>query len=203
MLETTIANLGGLSYTGIWIISFLSNMVIPVPEEVVLLTLGYFSGAAGMPIGVVMLITISALLLNDVLIYWLSYTGSTFTTFLYEKFFKRRISKRGDSWIEHHIGNVVIISRFLMQLRFIGPFMAGQRKLSLRRFVAYDMLALVIYVPLYLLLGRYFHHRVEMIIADIGVIKNIILIVVGLILVYVSGVFASRALFKRKAQRND
>jgi hypothetical protein len=42
--QSIITELGALSYVGIWITALLSNIVIPIPEEVVLLGFGYLAG---------------------------------------------------------------------------------------------------------------------------------------------------------------
>ena len=38
--EEAIKQLGALSYGGIWVVSFLANIVIPIPEEIILFDLG-------------------------------------------------------------------------------------------------------------------------------------------------------------------
>lgn len=196
--QDVLTQLGALSYAGIWVVSFLSNIVIPVPEEIVLLALGYISSTNNIPLWILFPLVISALLVNDIFIYTLSARGSAFVTRIYDRFFKQRINKKETTWMSAHVGKVVVVSRFLVQLRFIGPFYAGQKKFPLKSFVLYDLFALCIYVPLYILLGRYFHHRVELIIKDIGVVKNIILIIAGGIISYGVLRFASRLLFSKK-----
>ncbi len=195
--ESVIAELSALSYLGIWVVSFLSNIVIPVPEEVVLLAIGYISGTNNLPLWILFPLVSSGLLVNDIIIYKLSYHGSGFVNRIYDRFFKHRVNKRGDSWMQKNVGAVVFISRFLVQFRFIGPFFAGQRKYPMRQFVLYDALAIGLYVPLYILLGRYFHHRIELILHDISILKNIILTIIGAIVAYGIFRFASKLLFKK------
>lgn len=179
-----ITELGALSYAGIWIVGLLSNMIIPVPEEVVLLALGYLAGTGSINIAIVIPLIISGLLLSDVIVYSLAKKGSSFITWIYTKFFSKYLKYKNQDWFDAHMGKIIFFSRFMIQLRFIGPFLAGQKKLPLRTFVKYDLLALVIYVPLYLFLGLFFHSRIKSIIDNVGVIKNSILIIFGILIIF-------------------
>lgn len=182
--ETFIASLGGLSYLGIFAISLVANILFIVPEEVVLLGLGYAARAGGVDIFAVIPLVITGLLTSDAVLYALSKGNSRAIHFLYERIFSKRVaffSKKlsGDeSWMEKHLEQVIFYSRFLMQLRFIGPFMAGKHKASIRTFFTYELAALVIYVPLLLWIGWYFRSRIEHIIDRIDLAHNIVLIAV-------------------------
>lgn len=180
--EDVINQLGALSYGGIWLVSFLSNVVIPIPEEIILLALGYLSGTGAVNGVIVIPLVISALLINDIVIFKLSRRGSKITTYLYTRFFEKRVKKKGELWLNMNIKRIIFFSRFLMQLRFIGPFLAGSRKIPQKDFIITDLLALIVYVPLYVGLGWYFHSRVLLIIKDVGIAKNIVLLIVGVII---------------------
>ncbi len=196
--QTIITELGALSYIGIWVVSFLSNIVIPVPEEVILLALGYLAGTGQISLIIVLPIIISGLLLSDCILFILSKKGSRIVTWLYTKFFSKRFKQKDQMWIDTHIGKIIFFSRFLIQLRFIGPFLAGQKKLSLKTFIKYNLSALVIYVPLYVLLGDFFHSRVKSIVERVGVAKNIAFVFVSLLLAYALFLSIYRLLFKAK-----
>jgi membrane protein DedA with SNARE-associated domain len=196
--EEVINQLGALSYGGIWFVSFLSNVVIPIPEEIVLLALGYLSGTGAVNGFIVIPIIISALLANDIILYSLAKRGSKITTYLYNHFFAKRLEKRGDAWLNMNIGSVIFFSRFLVQLRFIGPFIAGTRRLPIKKFILYDFLALVVYVPLFTGLGWYFHSRIILIIEEVGIVKNIILLIVALVLFYSLARFLYKLTLKNK-----
>lgn len=179
-----IADLGGLSYIGIFGISLIANILFIVPEEVVLLGLGYVARAGDINIFAVIPLVILGLLTSDYVLYYLSKGNSKTIHFLYDRIFSKRIaffSKKlsGDErWIESNIEKVIFYARFLMQLRFIGPFMAGKHNVAPRRFVTYELAALVLYVPLLLWIGWYFRSRIEHIIGSIDKAHNIILIAV-------------------------
>lgn len=186
--EGFISSLGGLSYIGIFGISLVANILFIVPEEVVLLGLGYVARAGGVDIFLVIPLVLLGLLSSDAVLYSLSRGDSRTITFLYERIFSKRIaffSKKlaGDeAWLERNIEKVVFYSRFLMQLRFLGPFMAGKCKVRPRTFFTYELAALIIYVPLLLWVGWYFRSRIEHIIGGIDKAHTIILIAVITIL---------------------
>lgn len=183
--QNIIAELGAMSYIGIWFVSLLSNIVIPVPEEIVLLALGYIAGTGQVSIIILLPLIISGLLLSDIIMYLLSKKGSRFVTWLYNKFFSKKLEHKSQGWFDTHINKIVFFSRFLIQLRFIGPFVAGQKKMPIKNFIKYDMAALVIYVPLYVLLGLFFHNRVKSIVENVGVVRNIVLVFFGVLAAYI------------------
>lgn len=177
-----LGQLNALSYGGLWVVSFLSNAIIPVPEEITLLSFGYLAGTGKVDILFLIPIAISGLLTSDIIVYTLSKKGSRLVISIYEKFFAKKIENHSESWFDINLTKIVFFSRFLVQLRFIGPFLAGQKNMPLKKFISYDLLALSLYVPIYILLGKYFHSRVQSIINDVNVLRNIMLLMGGVIL---------------------
>ena len=195
--ESVINQLGALSYGGIWFVSFLSNIVIPIPEEIVLLALGYLSGTGAINGYVIIPIVISALLLNDFVLFLLSKHGSRFTNFLYKRFFAKRLEKNGNFFNNISTNKIIFFSRFLMQLRFLGPFLAGTRGARKKDFLKYNLLALLVYVPLYVGLGWYFHSRVLLIIKDVSIAKNIFLMIFATVIIFALIKTSYRWIFKK------
>ncbi len=179
--QTLITSLGTLSYIGVFGISMLANVVIPVPEEVVLLALGYVAHIGTINVFYLIPIVILGLFTSDIILYFLSQKNNRFVTYFYAKLFAKRLADKHE-WVDHNITKVIFFSRFLIQLRFLGPFMAGQHGVKLRTFITYELAALVIYVPLIVWTGWYFQSRVERIVSGVGLARNIFLIVVGLLI---------------------
>ena len=73
-------------------------------------------------------------------------------------------------------GKVIFISRFLVQLRFLGPFIAGQSRVSWKKFLVWDILALSVYVSVLMWAGHYFEHRIDSIFDGINTAKNVLLV---------------------------
>ncbi len=196
--QNIITELGALSYVGIWVVALLSNIVIPVPEEIVLLALGYLAGTGSANILILIPLVISGLLVSDIVMYLLARKGSRFVTWLYTKFFSKRLTNKNDQWFSDHMDKIIFFSRFLIQLRFVGPFIAGQKKVEPKRFIKYDFAALIIYAPLYMLLGLFFHSRVKAIVGNVGVVRNIVLVIVGFIVAFMLFRYIYSVLFKDK-----
>lgn len=197
MSETQIIvnQLVALSYVGIFFVSIIANAVVPVPEEVVLLAFGYIIGTGTINFFAVLVLVILGVAVGDIAMFTLSRTNNRFVTFFYNKLFAKLLEKRGDKWVEDNIKKIVFFSRFMIQFRFIGPFLAGQKKMSFKTFLFYDMLAISIYVPLYLLLGWYFHKKLSLIVENVHIAQNIILLVVGIVVVMSITRFLYRQLF--------
>lgn len=180
--EALISTLGTFSYIGIFGVSLLANIVIPVPEEIVLLALGYLAGSGHASVYTIIPIIILGLLASDLVMYFLARAGNRWIQGFYDKFFAHRLEAKQD-WIENNMEKVIFYSRFMVQLRFIGPFMAGHLKVPLRTFVTYELAALVIYVPLFVWIGYYFQSRIVRIIDTVDIIRNAVLIGVAIIIV--------------------
>ncbi len=198
--QELISQLGALSYLGIFGVSLLANMVIPVPEEVVLLALGYLAGIGVVNAFILIPIVILGLLISDNVIYYLSKKGNKLINGVYNKFFSRRLESKRE-WLNLHIEKVIFFSRFLVQLRFLGPFLAGQEKVSWRKFLTYELAALVLYVPFLIWVGFYFRNRVEFIISGVNAIKNAVLIFIGVLLLISLSKVARRFLFDRPSSK--
>lgn len=201
-IQVLVEQLGTFSYLGIFGISFLANVVIPVPEEIVLLALGYVAHSGAMSGFVLVPIVMAGLLASDIVMYLLSKKHNRLVTLFYQKVFAPRLrSKRG--WLEAHPEKVIFFSRFLVQLRFLGPFMAGQMNVSWRTFIVYELAALVLYVPILIAAGYYFRDRIELIASGVGIVRNGIIILVALAVVLSISKFVYRYLFGEKGTATE
>ena len=189
-METSeiIRTVGAMSYIGIFGISFLANIVVPVPEEVVILAIGYVAGMANgnLNFWVVLPIVIFGMFLSDFIMFALSRHGNKIVRLVYDKFFAKLVPMN-DEFIQKHINKIIFISRFLVNLRFIGPFLAGQAKSSYRRFVLLDGAAIILYASVLLWAGHYFSNRIESIFSGVGLFKNILLVIIGVVILITIG----------------
>lgn len=187
-MQSFIEELGGLSYLGIFGISLVANILFIIPEEIVLLGMGYVARAGNIDIFIVIPLVILGLLISDLILYSLSRGNNRLIHFLYDRIFSKRIAffsktlSGDEAWMENNVHKVVFYVRFLMQLRFLGPYMAGRHRLPRKTFFTYELAALIVYVPLLLWIGWYFRSRFETIISRIDVAHNIVLALVLLLL---------------------
>lgn len=176
-----IASLGGLSYFGVLILAFLSNMFIPVPEEIILVVMGYLSGNGLFLYPLVMGLFVLGLMISDYMLYSLTLRGSRLV-----RGFIKRLQKRGllknEGYTRRHIKKIIFFSRFLVYLRFIGPVMSGYLKVDRKTFLTHNFLALVVYVNIFLGLGHHFHKQIEIITEGVARFKNYLL--TGLLIIF-------------------
>jgi membrane protein DedA with SNARE-associated domain len=179
-----IASLGGLSYFGVLILAFLSNMFIPVPEEVILVVMGYLSGNGMFMYPLVMALFILGLMISDYMLYSLTLKGSKLVKGFIKKLQKKGLLKN-ERYTKKHIKKIIFFSRFLIYLRFIGPVMSGYLKIDRKTFLTHNFLALVVYVNIFLGLGHHFHRQLEIITEGVARFKNYLffaILVIGTIL---------------------
>ena len=200
--ESLLIQLGALSYLGIFVVSLLANMFLPVPEEAILLSLGYLAGIGKLNALILMPIVISGLLISDIGIYYLSKKGNKLVEGIYKKFFAKQVAKRID-WAKEHIDKVIFFSRFMIQLRFLGPFLAGHLKVKTKEFIKLDFVALFIYVPLYVFIGWFFQSKILDIVNNVKKAENIAVIIIGCIVGYSILKFIYKLLFTRSAEEGN
>ncbi|MEZ4114355.1 MAG: VTT domain-containing protein [Candidatus Paceibacterota bacterium] len=173
-------SIGGLTYGGVFILALLSNLFIPVPEEIVLLAMGYLTGIGIFAYPIVMAVFIVGMLISDYLLYSLSKKGSRLTIKLQKRLEKRGILKN-KNFVGKNINKIIFFSRFLIYLRFIGPVLSGAVGVERKRFLKLDFLALVIYVNLFLGLGNYFHKQLIIITDGVAKFKNYLLFFLAIV----------------------
>ena len=175
-------NLGALSYIGIFGGTFVANMFPGVPEEIFLIALGYLIGQHLFSFWLCFGLVVLALFMTDTLLYFVSRSGNRVAYKIGNFLLGGTLEKRLP-FIEQHISKIIYFARFIFQARFLGPFLAGTVKYPYKKFVVFELLALVSYVPLCFLLGMYFQNRIELIINGVGIVGNIILFVICLMAV--------------------
>ncbi len=172
--------IGGLTYGGMFILALIANMVVPVPEEIVLIAVGYFSAKGQFNFLYSYGIFVAGMFVSDTILYFMAYKGSRITKRLQRKIENNRHLK-DEGFVQRHIRKIIFISRFLMYLRWIGPVISGVARVPYKKFAILDFLALLVYVPLILFLGFYFENYIDKIISDVNRIRNIFMLIFSII----------------------
>lgn len=175
------------SYLGIFGIAFIANAFPGIPEEVFILALGYLGSTPSFNMFFVGVVALVGMFLSDCIIFGISRGGARFYQKIAEKLFgKDDVEKMTHSSVaKKHINKIIFFSRFVVQVRFLGPFLAGLYRVSWKRFLFYDTLALLVYVPVALFLGSYFQGRMEKILSGSAIVGNYVLILVVVIAVFI------------------
>lgn len=174
-----------LSYLGVFItLAFLGHF-LPLPEEVLLLIVGYIASLGIGNLWIYIIVSLIAGSSGDLFLYYLSKKGNKLLLHLDHSTDKKRIA-RYENLMKNHGGKTIFTLRLIVGLRVLGPIAAGSAKVSWKKFVFYDLLALSIYYPVLILIGYSFHSNLRNLISDISILSHIIFFavvgIVGLIL---------------------
>lgn len=183
-INSAIQSLGALSYGGIFVLALMVNFIIPIPEEIILVLLGYIASTGAFEIWIISPILVSGMIISDMILFSVSRHGSKYIQKLKKKIQNNRLL-RDDAFVHSHIKKIIFISRFITHFRFIGPVLSGSIKTKWQTFFVYDIAALCIYVTGWLFLGDYFHGRIQTAIEGVGVFRNILFIVIVIIAVII------------------
>lgn len=198
MQETNIIieSIGALQYGGIFVLALMSNMLIPVPEEIMLLISGYLTGVGTFKFLPTAVLFILGMFISDIVLFYLSGHGNKYVLKLKNKIGGDGFLKN-EEFIKKHIKKIIFFSRFLVYIRFIGPVLSGGVKTKWSTFLFYDFIALLVYVPLVLFLGNYFHKNISGVISGVESGKNIVLIVFGIIALFLIFKLINKTFLKR------
>lgn len=196
-----IRQVSAMSYLGIFALSFTANVVVPVPEEVVILAIGYVGGTEILNFWIALVMVIVGSFVSDLGMFALSRNNNRFVTGFYNKFFVK-IFPIDQDFLKIHSEKVVFFSRFLVQLRFLGPFIAGQIRMSWKRFIFWDLLALIVYVPILMWAGHYFAKSLGRIFDGINSIRNIVIVLAVLAVLWSLGKIIRKFFINKYAEQH-
>lgn len=177
MTAFLLTTLHQLSYPGLFLLLAGSAIVLPIPEEIILLTAGYLTA-----IGVVTFywgipVSIAGLLIGDVFLFTLARFGGEYAQKL-----RARVNKIGldKTWIfsPQQPLRAVFILRFLTGFRFIAPIYAGFEQASWKGYLLVDILGIIIFVPLMFAFGYEFHNSIVAFIAGFEIVRHAVFIFV-------------------------
>ncbi len=166
-----------LSYLGIFLWFLFTQLVVvmPIPEEVVLLSIGYVSAIGVWNPLISGPIAVGTLLLADNIFYFLARSGNRYI---------RRVAGRSDSSLrektesrmKRNMPKTVFSLTFVPRLRFFGPILAGAMRVKWHLFVAADAASLVIFVSIYVSLGYFFHASIAALFKGLAAAEDVLII---------------------------
>lgn len=155
---------------------------IPIPEEVVLVILGYLSGVDKFSFWLVYLFVTIGVVLGDNVFYWLSFKNNRYLSKLTRQVQSDLLIKY-ENLMSRHIGLTILILRFFIGFRFLGPLVAGSLRVSWFRFFVYDFMVVTGYLGFFLCLGYLFHQRLLTVITFIERSRSFLLSAVVILLI--------------------
>jgi membrane protein DedA with SNARE-associated domain len=181
-----------LSYAGIFVWFLVTQLVIvmPIPEEAVLLSIGYVAAGGVWNPFVAAAISLATLLLADNVFYFLSKSGNRWVARLVRRSGGGAFA-RAESQMRRNMPRAVFTMTFIPRLRFFGPVLAGVLKLRWHSFFVADASALAIHVSVYLSLGYFFHAKLLALFKRTTLVHHVVFIagvvIVGVIVGIVAG----------------
>ncbi len=177
MLTTALPLIHQLSYLGLFLLLAGGAIVLPIPEEVTLLTAGYLVAIGVINVAGGIAVSIAGLLVGDVFLFFLARTGASYAHKLRERVNKIGLDK---TWLfaPARLWRAVFFLRFLTGFRFIAPIYVGFEEMPWRNYLSVDLLAIIIYVPIMFALGFYFHTIILAFIAGFEVVRHVVFIII-------------------------
>lgn len=189
--------LAGHLFLSIFIFLVLFGFTLPISEEIALALVGVLIRSTAASIPEAFLVAIAALALADLAYYGLARTiGPRLLRF---KFFSHLMKPEavlaGERYFQRRGPRIVFACRFVVGLRMPAIVGAGFLRMRLRRFLAYDGLAIIVGTPVWIGVGYALGAQVD---ADVGLFGKFLAligpaaVITGAILIYRS-VKADRA----------
>ena len=180
-------------------ILFLCGLGLPIPEELTLLTGGFFVYLGVIRFYPTLVISFLGILGGDLAIYSIG-----------KKWGQELLNHRNLSWIItksrlervrqffcSHGSKTVLIARFISGFRVAAFFAAGTMGVKLGKFLLLDFLGALILVPLLLILGYYFGESIGWLSEVVNRIDLLLMVLAPLVFLAILGYY----LWKRKKSR--
>lgn len=196
IVDTVVQTIGGLSYAGVFLFSLMANMLMPVPEEVFILVIGYLGGLGVVKLWISGLLIFLGLSISDMILYHLSRGAGRIVSFLRRKLVGNSENKSLEIF-RPHINKFIFFSRFFVGFRWIGPVLAGSLSVSRKQFFTYNSFALLIYIPGMLYLGYFFRNKIQELLTHTDSVKYIVLLAVGVFVLLLISQRIGKYMFKK------
>src|ERR1035437_5568146 len=158
VMHAVLTYIQHFSYLGIFIAAVFSGYLIPVPEEVLLLTIGYTASTNFINIISVIILVVVAFILSDYIVYRLTIGNSKYVDKFIQEVLNIKFLNKHRVWFEKNIGLTIFLFRCIPLMRFVGPVFSGYLKVKQKTFLIFNSLANIICAPVILLIGYFSHH---------------------------------------------
>ncbi|MEQ1678900.1 MAG: VTT domain-containing protein, partial [Chitinophagaceae bacterium] len=147
LLHTVVPLFEEASYLGIFILIIVSGYILPVPEDLFLIVIGYLVYAGVFPLIPVVIIAILATFVHDQILFYLGKSENERAKWFLERFSKVTMLNH-EELVRDHLYRIVFYSRFIPFVRLAGPLLAGSEKVPWKKFALVDFAAVSLYAPL-------------------------------------------------------
>jgi len=197
MIEFFAVYLSYFSYFGIVISLAFSGYIVPLPEEIVLLLVGYLAGFGFFDIYWALAMSVLGVFLGDAIVFWLGLKGGGLMGRIKSRMRPDKIA-RYEEFMRRHAGRSIFLLRFVVGLRFLSPLFAVSLGIKFSKFQFYDFLAIMIYVPIVVFLGYAFHQNISLLIGKAQAVRHVVFTVLEVGVGVIIGFAAHNLFFKIK-----
>jgi membrane-associated protein len=188
------------SYAGMTLVLAGTGIILPIPEEVILLTAGYLAAEGFMDPFIAIPLAILGTLVGDSILFALAKAGSPFAEKLRNRLRKLNVSRTWFFSHEHPL-RAVFFLRFVTGLRILSPIYAGFHAAKWPAFLATTFAALVIFIPLTFGIGYYFNDSLAHLLHGFAVFRHILFL--GLLLFVGLGTVLAAYHYIRRGDRSE
>lgn len=127
-----------------------------LPGDSLLFSIGVVIGAGKLDVSLIIVLLICACLAGDFCGYLLGRrAGKAVFNRPDSRFFKKEYLERTEAFYKKHGGKTIIYAKFVPIVRTFAPFVAGVGKMPYSRFLPFDVVGAVVWVPSMTMLGYY------------------------------------------------
>ncbi len=188
------------SYLGIFLFAIFSGYILPVPEEIILLIVGYMSNAGFIHLTPAIIVIVIAFILGDNILFRLTLKNNKLVTKFIHEVLSLKVIKKNKGLLEKHINLTIFLTRFIPFMRFVGPVFAGYVRADEKSFTLFNSLAIIIYAPFVIWIGYFFNDYFSQIILDVGKVRHtaviLLWIIIGLVITRIVDYFFRKAELK-------
>lgn len=169
--EVGIHYLSQLSYLAIPVLLLLGCAgIVPLPEEAILLIVGYVAYAGYLNIFAAMLVALVSVMLVENLFFYLGSHGNYF----FRRFVNGKAKKFAENQVEKHGPLAVFMARFIPGMRVLTPWIAATSGMHWKRFFSANAFGALIQAPVMVWLGYWLGPYVEKALAFVFSVDEII-----------------------------
>jgi membrane protein DedA with SNARE-associated domain len=190
-----------LSYLGIFLWFLFTQLIVimPIPEEVVLLLIGYLSARGVWEPFIAGAIAYFTLLLADNIFYFLARSGNRWVLRIMGKR-EGKFRQRAEAGMKRNMPKTLFGLTFVPRLRFFGPIMAGALRVRWWVFLVVDAAAIFIFVSIYVSIGFIFHNSIARLFKGVLALQAILVAAAVVVIAIVIVVVLRRRHKRHKAE---
>ncbi len=188
--------IGYYSYFAVFIFLFSLSFALPISEEAALIIVGYLTNEGIIVFPYSILIAFLGILCGDLFLFFLAKFAGNYL--LRSRFFSRLVKResieKGEKFIEKNGPRIIFLSRFIVGIRASMMIAAGFLHMDIKKFLLFDSLAAVIFIPFYIIVGYFVGENLNSRISTVEKIGSVVLVFV----VIVTDIFIAKRYWKKK-----